>query len=236
MKKALLLIAAVAVSAISFAQSTISLSYNGTTYAEGDTVVFTTEENDPAVFIPRLTNLDANTDSAQATCYATEGTTGMEIISLCAGRCLAGNVSPIFAFNADGTYNEMMVDFHITTGREGLFRYQVYKTGVDGDTLTLYIKVVYTPVSIASVEANNGEINVYPNPAINNINVDVTLPEGSNNALVVLRDLAGRTLRQQAVAQNGMVNINLEGLAHGVYMCGILTNDRFSAVKKVVVL
>lgn len=236
MKKALLLIAAVAVSTISFAQSTISFSYNGNTYTEGDTVVFTTEESDPAVLIPHLTNLDSNTDSAQASCYPCAGTTGMEVISLCAGRCLAGNVSPVFPFNADGSYNDMMVDFHITTGHEGFFKYQVYKTGVEGDTLTLIIKVVYAPVSIASVEESMGELSIYPNPAVSNVKVDVILPEGANNAMVVLRDLAGRTLRQQAVAQNGMVTLNVEGLAHGVYMCGILTNDRLAAVKKVVVL
>ena len=236
MKKALFLIL-LASAAITAAAQSVSLSYNSVSYANGDTIRLTTDEVEP-MFIPTLTNSDTEHDSLQASCTIIDAD-GMQVLSLCAGVCLAGNVSPVFSVPAGSEYTQLFVDFEITTGDTGLFLLKIYSTQVPNDTLSLYIELVFTGThaGIAQQDSSPFSLLPYPNPAVGQLHISYTLPEGCENARIVMRNLMGATVRETAVQQpSGTVVLDLSQLSHGVYMCGIIANNRLTAVKKVVVM
>ncbi|MCR5424667.1 MAG: T9SS type A sorting domain-containing protein [Bacteroidales bacterium] len=236
MKKALFFILLTGAAIAAGAQS-VSLSYNRVDYANGDTIHFTTDEVEP-MFIPTLNNSDTEHDSMQASCTAIDAD-GMQVLSLCAGVCLAGNVSPVFSMPAGREYTQLFVDFEITTSDTGLFLLKIYSTQVPNDTLSVYIELVFTGTHAGIAQQDNRPLSLlpYPNPAVGQLHISYTLPEGCENGRIVMRNLMGATVREVAIQQaSGTVTLDLSQLSHGVYMCGILTNNRLIGVKKVVVM
>jgi hypothetical protein len=73
-------------------------------------------------------------------------------------------------------------------------------------------------------------VDVYPNPASDVLNVSV-----SANATVVLMDLSGRNiLIQEEVVSNEKKEMNISGLASGIYLLKVY-NSGFTTIKKVVI-
>jgi hypothetical protein len=98
-------------------------------------------------------------------------------------------------------------------------------------------------VSIISLPANAPSINLYPNPASNQVNVAFTLPNAGKLSFRLF-DMAGRELggyvKETQSGQQTEV-INLDNVSQGLYMLNIvfdaLDNAKsFSVVKRVEVI
>ena len=86
--------------------------------------------------------------------------------------------------------------------------------------------------SVASI-ASNQDITVYPNPAVNEMNVQVFAAQ-ANAVSIELMDLTGK-----AVVRNDEVNtitpnsynLNTEGLENGIYILKVTNGDEVSTTK-----
>jgi hypothetical protein len=66
----------------------------------------------------------------------------------------------------------------------------------------------------------NEQINVYPNPAINILTIEIL-----KSAVIDILDIQGQTIIQQTV-QQGKTDIDISGLAKGVYILRLCGNDK----------
>ena len=77
--------------------------------------------------------------------------------------------------------------------------------------------------------ASNLNINVYPNPATDKLNIEV-----SENAKVQILDLTGKVIMETAVIANQIQTLEVNNLANGVYTVKV-SNDKFVKMQKVVI-
>ena len=84
---------------------------------------------------------------------------------------------------------------------------------------------------ISNVEGTNEQVNIYPNPATNSL--QVLLAGNSINSTIVITDMLGNTVKQVA-GINNQVSINVADLAEDVY--NILIQNTESRVNKKVVI
>jgi len=93
---------------------------------------------------------------------------------------------------------------------------QVLENGVENITNTVVAKT-----SCSSVTVVNG---MFPNPAVNSVNLDVVNPTNESLTINVL-DLTGKTIISKVVETSGNVNINLTELASSFYFITVYSND-----------
>jgi hypothetical protein len=97
----------------------------------------------------------------------------------------------------------------------------VYQSGFrpNADTLTWYIST--PPVGIEEIFANAG-IKIFPNPAINNLNIDIANSDLTN---IMITDACGRMILNTSLI-SGLNSIDVSSLAKGFYMLNIQTKDK----------
>jgi len=75
-------------------------------------------------------------------------------------------------------------------------------------------------VGLDNETINEADVTVYPNPASENANVQLTL-NGEEDVIIVIRDLAGKTIQTinagKLTAGAHNISMNLEGVAQGMY-------------------
>lgn len=91
--------------------------------------------------------------------------------------------------------------------------------------------------AIIGVDNNSGieNVNVYPNPASNNINVSVQTTLNENITFQII-DMMGRMISSETVAVTGdyIYNTSVENLAKGIYMVNVITSKGKSVHKFIV--
>lgn len=96
------------------------------------------------------------------------------------------------------------------------------------------IPFVMQSSSVANIVAENS-MAVYPNPATNNITISYNLNASANNGAIILRNLVGQVVHQEAIADNAkgnrQVTVDVSGLAVGIYTAE-LNVDGAKAVTK----
>jgi hypothetical protein len=81
--------------------------------------------------------------------------------------------------------------------------------------------------SINSIDPISNQVNVFPNPAIDNLTIEI--PQKST---IELLDIQGQTILQQTL-QQGKTDIDISGLAKGIYILRLCSNDK-TAVARIV--
>ncbi len=136
------------------------------------------------------------------TCYPglPAGPTAMNTVTAGAQGFLGLNVDP---GNVSGT---------------AIVKTLVYQNGfrANADTLIWYIST--PPVGIKEIFANSG-IKVFPNPAINSLNIDVA---NSEITTAKITDVSGRVFLNISLSEDAN-QVDISGLAKGFYMLTIET-------------
>ena len=78
----------------------------------------------------------------------------------------------------------------------------------------------YTGVGIHGYNVNHTAVEIFPNPVINNITI-----EALQKSTMEILNIQGQTIIQQTVPQ-GKTDINISGLAKGVYIVRLCSNDK----------
>lgn len=230
MKKLLSIVALFCVTSVVCAQS-FAVSADDQQLNPNDTIVVVAE-NDMPQARPFFTNNSENTVVAQVRVDPVEAG-GMEVMAICAGECVPGNLSPEVTINAGETYTGCYVDFMTNGGTEGLFEMKIYNTADENDFVITYIKVVVNDVSVDNV-CEETMFDAFPNPASQHVNIQYNLNE--SNGKVVIYDVLGHCVKVVNV-NNGSNNVvvNTSDLPGGVYMYGIVEGRRASNMKKLVI-
>lgn len=100
--------------------------------------------------------------------------------------------------------------------------YRLEQVDIDGNTS------VHSRIVDLIWNSNLGSVTVYPNPANDNLNVDV-YSLSKSKLVVKLQDMSGRTVRVlQTEGAEGVNNIKMDisDIASGVYTINVLSNDK----------
>ncbi len=117
---------------------------------------------------------------------------------------------------------------NITGGSSGPYG---TKGGDFGAWYNLYFTAEF-PLNTPKVGKVTAQVDIYPNPATTNVEVNYTM--NSNKGEILLTDLQGRTLHTEAVtATAGISTIDLAGYAPGVYIVKFVSGDE-TVVRKIV--
>lgn len=196
-----------------------------------DTIVVVAE-NDMPQARPFFKNISSDAVVAQVRVDPVDAN-GMEVMAICAGECVPGNLSPEITINPGDTYTGCYVDFMITGGTQGVFAMKIFNTADETDFVTTFIKVVVNDVSVENVD-EEFVFDAFPNPANQYVTIQYNLNESNGN--LVIYDVLGHCVKVvEVVGGSGNVVINTSDMPSGVYMYGIVDGRRSSNMKKLVI-
>jgi hypothetical protein len=110
--------------------------------------------------------------------------------------------------------------------------YDITVTDANGCTETLSVEVMDGTNSLASLNANIGTLNLYPNPANQQVTLELELTQVSN-VNVEVTNLNGQVLTAQSFNEvsETQVVLNIEDWARGVYLVKIQTETGADIVR-----
>ena len=83
-------------------------------------------------------------------------------------------------------------------------------------------QVAFIPTAIAPITAGSTSLNIFPNPAVDQLYVNCNLPV---NGLISIVDLEGRTVTEQSIVTPNSA-LNISALSAGVYMIKVNCNNQ----------
>lgn len=99
-------------------------------------------------------------------------------------------------------------------------------SGSGGDQV--YLGSSQSLPSLSTKSFNSLEFDMYPNPAINNLSID--LPNGADNAKVEFFDNVGRLALTETITSNNN-KININNLSTGMYILKVYADDKVGTKK-----
>jgi hypothetical protein len=76
----------------------------------------------------------------------------------------------------------------------------------------------------------------HPNPVRDATNIQFGLPQGSNNAQLVISDNLGRVVKSVQLTASGIVNVDVSGLSNGVYNYSLVLDNKTLQTRKMTVV
>jgi hypothetical protein len=126
-------------------------------------------------------------------------------------------------FVSDSADLQLYSLYHDSNGKGGTSTYRYVFFDVANTDDSAYVDVIYeTPLTIEESKLNETSLEVYPNPAFDEINVNIS--EVSNNRLVIV-DMLGSIVRNERLSQINS-SINVSDLNAGVYFYSLMANNR----------
>lgn len=102
------------------------------------------------------------------------------------------------------------------------------------NNFTALIEMTLKPVEVSTEDINeNIGVQVYPNPAVNNVVVDLALENVSESVNLQFVDAQGRVVKSVNFENvlNDKLNVNIDDLSTGVYMINIRTAEGFTSTR-----
>lgn len=152
---------------------------------------------------------------------------------ICAGSSasltVSGNATSYF-WNTSATSSVIVVSPTTTT------TYTVFGTNaVSGCTATAFVTQNVSACTGIQTNNLNNEINVYPNPASDNLNIRFNSSEIAE-LIVYLYDVTGKQLLKQKIHQHENNQINLASFNNGVYILRILDSESSSVQSEKIIV
>lgn len=91
------------------------------------------------------------------------------------------------------------------------------------DELIRFHYEIYDPTDVSEFVLHEGDVNVYPVPAVNQLNIDADLKGGEHNADIVIIDMLGKTVyhSSEQVAGSYHKTIQVDGIPSGNYIVSL---------------
>lgn len=155
-------------------------------------------------------------------------------------QCYGGEipVSPDSVQILPGGYDTTFKGEYYPLGVTGVstIRYTFFNTQDTDDTITVTVRYSGS-ASVAKTNISPTEIsNAYPNPASDVIYFDYNNSESTLNSYIIIRDFAGRIVREVVIPQHeGVLEIDLTDIETGVYFYSLMQNNLMLLTKKLIV-
>lgn len=242
--KKFILIAIASIFSLSFVNAqSYSLSWEGETY--GDTVVISGAPDEEIVFHGILTNNSLDTDTIKIQrrlVYLMPDVSHYFCWSLCYMPNLDSLFNPPGYVVLESGQSSTDYDFaghYLPNGVVGtsIVEYTFYNKNNLDEGLNIVAKYVTTPDGIDENILNKITISdVYPNPAINFVNMNYDLPREIKTATVKIVSLLGSVVMEQQVdVNNGNMRMNISNLDGGIYFYSFFVNGEMYSTKKLIV-
>ena len=124
---------------------------------------------------------------------------------------------------------ELTYSFVDENPMEGHNYYRLRQIDLDG-------KSTYSKQIDLVVNTNGNVVNVYPNPAKDNVSIEYTSNNNASLSLQVI-DMSGRIIKQvqaKIASGNNAILLPLDGVSAGMYQLQLIENNRLSYVQKIV--
>lgn len=212
-----------------------TIVYNDVDMTDGDTITVRAEGED-LEFMPQFRNNSENTETVVVSLDPVSST-NIAVMNVCAGiHCYSRNYTDPFDIDAGALYTQFHSEMMVPSPTDkGLFRLKIYRSSDNSVHTDLYVMFLGSEatVGIDNVSAPV-EMVAYPNPATQSVNVRYSMNESKGS--LVLYNMQGAKVREQALtATEGIITIQLDGLAAGIYMYGIEGDGIQGGMKKLVV-
>lgn len=226
------------VALFSFAQTSMTLTYNGTQVQSGDTIRFENValNSDLEVYsdIANTTNRPLNLFIVKDLLQSAGAGTG---VSTCLGQCTE-NDTITYTMQAEETLTN---GFHITyvTEAEGisLVRYRIAnEDNIAGDYMDVYFRFDSRTSSVQNASMQASSFYAYPNPASGNVNINYSYSGSASDLQLVVKNLMGATVNIVPLDVNGdKVIMNVSEFTPGIYFYSLEADGRAIMTKKLLV-
>ncbi len=168
-------------------------------------------------------------------------TINLSVFSFSGGDTAIGTyvISKEFINNVDLKYQFVLKDFYANTETD--FRtFDSYRFNIDNNPRSMgnnrfKLLVSYKPVIQNVYNEKNNALNLYPNPATDNVTISL-----NNNAKIInyrIYDITGKTVASSDIVDNtSKINVKLSELNNGLYFVEVISNDNFKYTKKIEVI
>ena len=139
----------------------------------------------------------------------------------------------------ESSEDELFSGHYLPNGNIGTsyVKYTFYNMDNIGQSVSVIAKYMATPSGIAEESMKGGKISIlYPNPAAQYVNIDYTLTDKVNSAEVKVFNLLGAEVRGEMLERNGnRLTMDISNLENGIYFYSILINNDVYQTRKLVV-
>lgn len=128
-------------------------------------------------------------------------------------------------------------EFYLNFPTTPLYLGQMYTGGWSGAIVIQRLEMQgFNPVGTKTLSNLDVDLQLTPNPASDNLLVNLDFGKNTPNAVVSLMNGLGKVVRSERLSnfQNGQLNFNVNNLASGTYLLSIRTNEGV-AIRKVAV-
>ena len=212
-----------------FAQAQLSISYNGQTLNNGDTLFLNVDEENDIVFAPTFYNsghIALNCRFEAEDIVAPQSV----VASMCTGIvCKTGYQSGEFTIEAESSYTDGHAEFYFPYENPScLLKFSVYAVSDPSVKSHIYLQVgELLAIHDAGVTAL---LKAYPNPATNVLTVETAETEGS----VVIYNIMGDKVSTIDLDGRNSIQVDVSALPSGIYLYGVRSSNGQSAMKKFV--
>lgn len=240
MKKFTLLIAFTAFTIGLYAQS-LSLTFPYGINRNGDTITFSTDINTPIIsganiYVHNNGASDVSVICRKEVVDTIQGTTN----SFCWSQCYPDNIytssSSMYIAIGDSTDNGGFSGEYNPHGNAGdtYMRYVFYENHNEPNNTSIIVKYHVEPASVSNYTQNPYKLNVSPNPASNQINIDYAF-NSSNNTIVIKNLIGGTVYTSNPLNSSGKLSINTTDYTDGIYFATFLSNNVPQSTKKLII-
>lgn len=243
MKRALLLIVCLTFFSGIFAQSFLLSYADGVGIDAGATIQFLGDPTDEVIqAIVYVKNISEVAKDVKVKKVINQGDTLTGTINtFCWGLCYADTtyVSPyIQTIQPAQTSDQFFGDYNPDT-IPGISKIMYIFFDVNNANYSVAVVVEYN-ASPASVRDDLISLvkfsEAYPNPAINTVNVDYTIPESVNEATIAITNMLGSKVKEVTLSNHsGKVQIPVFDLINGIYFYSLMVDHQLILTRKFVV-
>lgn len=243
MKKILLLLFCLSFFSGIFAQNFSLLDTNGVAIASGSTIQFVGNPTD--LVIQAVVYLKNNSDAAKdvkvkKVIHAGDTLAGT-VNTFCWGLCFPPTtyVSPFSQNILPGdTCKQFYGDYNpLNIPGVSKITYVFYDVDNTNDSVSVVVKYYGSPAGINDDLIGQVTFSAaYPNPAVNVVYADYTIPESVNRASIVITNMLGSKVKEVSLHdRSGKARIAVSDLINGIYFYSLRADDQLLLTRKFVV-
>jgi hypothetical protein len=166
-------------------------------------------------------------------CYGTNCFTAAAGISTPRNNAGSNTIGPSAI---DSTFKVAPFTFIWAPGDSSTWRINVYNVAIPSDSVSVVVTYKINPVSINELTSDDVTLNVYPNPASNNLTIDYNINGKNENGRIDVYDVLGQKVMTHSLTKNqDKLNIDLNNLNSGVYFYSIKVGGKMLRTERVIV-
>ncbi|MDL2314830.1 T9SS type A sorting domain-containing protein [Bacteroidales bacterium OttesenSCG-928-C19] len=160
-------------------------------------------------------------------------------INYCYGFCPeVGTPTDAFSVPAGGFFTDFFIDLYIPEVGDYYFDLRVFNSANSADETSIVIAVKKTSTNaIKSPEKSAMKVDIYPNPASDNVKVKYDLGGAfSSNSQLIIRNLVGAVVKTMPLnATEKETTISVSDLSSGIYFYSLSIDGVIQNTKKLII-